>query len=61
MINPQQIEEIEFTFKCRIATYDKHKLSSIQTFISDTMKQRLKDLVGQHGVVSYAESRMEQL
>ena len=61
MVNPPQIEELEFTFRCRIATYDKHELSKAHTFISDSLKQRLKDLVGQHGIVSNAESRMEQV
>jgi len=60
MINSQQIKEIDFTFKCKIATYDEQALTDVHRFISDTMKQRLKDIVGQHGVVSCAETTMER-
>lgn len=59
MINPPQLREIDFTFKCKIATYDEQALIDVQKFISDTMKQRIKDIVGQHGVVSCAETIMD--
>ena len=61
MINPQELREIEFVFKCRVGTYEREELARLHTFFSDSLKQRIKDLVGQHGVVSWAESRMEQL
>ena len=60
MINSPQLSEIDFTFKCKIATYEEQDILSVHTFISDSMKQRIKDLVGQHGVVSYAETTMER-
>jgi hypothetical protein len=59
MINPPEIKEIEFTFRCRIATYERQKLADVHSFITSSMEQRLKDLVGQHGIVSSSESRME--
>ena len=61
MIIPPELREIEFTFRCRIATYDRESLAKSHTLISDTLKNRLRELIGYHGVVSSEESRMEQL
>lgn len=60
MVNPPAVSEIDFTFKCKIATYDEHKITDLHTYFSDNIKQRMKDLVGQQGVVSYAETTMEK-
>jgi hypothetical protein len=59
MINPPQLKEIDFTFKCKIATYDERALIDVQKFINDRMNQNIKDLVCRHGVVSGAETIMD--
>ena len=61
MISPPELTEVEFTLRCKIATYNPQDLFNSHTQLDDVLKQRLRDFVGQHGVVSSPESRMEKL
>lgn len=60
MIVPPKISEIDFTFRCKIATYEEHEINRMHNFFRTSLEQRLKDLVGQHGIVSYSESTTEK-
>lgn len=59
MINPDEIKEIEFTVRCRIATYYPDTVRKRHTELDQVIQQRIKDFIGQLGVVSNTESRME--
>lgn len=45
------LQEVELTFKYKVATYDAYKVRDTFSEIGDVMTQRLKDYVGQVGVV----------
>jgi hypothetical protein len=53
------IKEIELTVRCKIATYYPEEIRKYHTELDQVIQKRIKDFVGQLGVVSNTESRME--
>jgi len=45
------LQEVEMTFKFKVATYDTHIIRNKFSNMSDAVTQRLKDYVGQDGLV----------
>ena len=45
------VEEIEITFTFKIGTYSSYKIKNNFNEISDAVTQRLKNYIGQDGVV----------
>lgn len=61
MICPPELQELEFTFRCRIATYSPQELINIQSNIMDSLQRRMISNVDTKGIVSSPESRLERV
>lgn len=61
MICPPELQELEFTFRCRIATYSPQELANMQTNISDFLQRRVVSIIENKGIVSSPESRLERI
>ena len=61
MLNPDELVELQFTFRCKIATYNTQSIMEYQMELGRHLEDRVKSYISQQGVVSGYESRLERL
>lgn len=61
MINPYELHEVEFTYRCRIATYNLDAIKDVHNTIRKSIDEEVGKCLCSMGMAGNSESRMEQI